>query len=287
MLTVQVLWNALIAGSLYALVTVGFALTYNIGNFFNMAHGAVFLVGAYTGYRTYRVFHLGLPFALILSALSAGVLGVILQRAVFQPLSERKAPGLVLFIASLGILSVTEGLITALCGNEIIIFWPGPSPSFDLLGGRMTILQGEILLLSAVLFVAMYVVFQRTDLGRRIRAVSDDRELAVALGISVKMILSRLFFWGSALAGVAGLLVGLEQSIRPGSGMKAILWAMVASIIGGVGSFTGPILGAFLLGVLENVAISFFPSEWKATIVFSTLIMFFFFRPMGIWGVKR
>jgi branched-chain amino acid transport system permease protein len=287
MLTSQLVWNTLITGSVYALITVGFALTYNIGGFFNMAHGAMFLVGAYTGYIIYRILGLGFPLALACSALAAGTLGLALHYWVFDLLNRRKAPGLTLFITSLGILIVVEGLVAVVFGNEVIVFSPGPSPALDLFGGRITALQLNILVLTVLTFVCSYLFFKKTNLGRRVRAVSDDRELAKAVGLPVPTVLSTVFFYGSTLAGVAGTLVGFEQSIGPGSGMKAILAAMVASIIGGTGSFTGPILGAFFLGFLENVSVAFFPSEWKNSIVFSIMILFFFTRPAGFLGVKR
>lgn len=283
----QVVANTVITGSLYALVTVGFALTYNTGGFFNMAHGAVFLVGAYVGYAALRIPVLGLPAAVILAAAAAGLGGLLLYQFVVRRLQRKRAHSLVLFIASLGVLVAAEGLAAVWFGNETLVFIPGPSPSLGLFSARITLVQAWILALAASLFLCLLLFFQRTNLGKRIRAVADDRELAESIGIPVGAVLPQVFFWGSVLAGVAGLLVGLDRTIRPGSGMVAILWAMVASIVGGVGSYTGPVVGAFLLGFLENIMVVLFPSEWKSTFVFSSLILFLFFRPAGLFGVEK
>lgn len=280
----QLLANSVVTGSLYALVTVGFALTYNTAGFYNLGHGAVFVVGAYTGYVVYRVLGLGLPATIVVTAGLAGLTGLIINGLVFRPLAHRRAPSLVLFIASLGVLVATEGLVATLFGNETIIFTSGPSPSFEWLGARLTVPQILSLAIALVALLALLVFFRQTTVGKRIRAVADDRDLAVTVGLPVHAMVSHVFLWGSMLAGLAGLLVGIERTVQPGSGMVAVLWAMVASIVGGIGSFVGPIGGAFLLGLLENVAVVVFPSEWKSTVVFSTLIVFFFVRPAGLFG---
>ncbi|MBI3372377.1 MAG: branched-chain amino acid ABC transporter permease [Betaproteobacteria bacterium] len=285
--TVQLLMNSMITGSVYALVAIGFALTYNIGGFFNMAHGAVFLLGAYGGYVALHVLQFGLPLAVLVSAAAAGLAGIVAHSAVFRRLALSEAPSTVFFISSLGILIAVEGTVATGFGYETIVFMPGPSPSSTFFGARVTDIQVYILALSFALLLALVVFFHMTNIGKQIRAVADDRELAKAVGISVNGVMFWVFVLGSMLAGVAGLFVGMEHTIRPGSGMVAVLWAMVASIMGGVGSFIGPVVGAFLLGFIENLAVTVFPSEWKATVVFSILILFFFLRPVGLFGVRR
>ena len=269
------------------LVVVGFALIYNIGKFFNLAHGASYLWGAYTGYLLYKLLNVGFFPTLIISALSAGIFGFFTERVVFRPLLKRKASSLVLLIVSLGILILVQSFIVLLFGSDVKVFFEGPVSTISILGGSITLIQIWIFFLTLGFLIFIFFFFYKINLGKRMRAVSDDPYLAKVIGISVENLIAWTMFWGSALAGLAGFLVGLERSVNPSSGMIAVLWAVVASIIGGVGNIVGAILGAYLLGAVENVAVIFFFPAWKTTAIFALLIGFLFLRPTGILGVKR
>jgi len=180
-----------------------------------------------------------------------------------------------------------ESLVAACFGNEILVFEPGLSSSLVVPGGRITLPQLMILGLALVVFVVFYWFFRYTDSGKIIRAVSDDSSLAVAIGIPVRNVVSKVFFYGSAMAGMAGVCVGLDRTIRPGSGMVSLLWAMAAAILGGVGNFSGALLGAFALAGFENIAVMVLPSAWKNSVVFTAVILFFYWKPNGLGGIWR
>jgi len=267
-------------------VTVGFALIYAVGGFFDMSFGASLLIGGYFGYVCYRLLSLNLMLALVISGLVAGGFGVFLEGFLFRPLARRNAPSLIFFIASLGILIAIQSLITLIFGSEMKVMHPGAYPTIPLFGMRITQAQAGIFLISLVILLGVFFVFHRTDFGRKVRAVADDRYLGEVIGLPVRRTLIGIFFVGAALAGIAGVLLGLELPLEPSLGLKAVLWAVVASIIGGVGNIGGAILGAYLVGAMENIAVIVFPAEWKTAILFIILVLFLLLRPRGILGVE-
>lgn len=281
----QIIVNGLISGSIYVLVTVGFALTYSVGRFFDMSYGAHVLLGAYAGFFAYQRLHLDPVLVILISALLAGLQGVLTERSIFRALKGRKAPPLVFFVTTLGMLITAQALVMLIFGSDIKVMHPGPYPSLSFCGLHFTSVQVAICLLSPTLLITAYLVIYKTDLGRRIRSISDDEQLSAVVGIPVEKILPYIFFSGAFLAGIAGVIAGFEMPLEPSLGLRAVLWAVVASIIGGIGSLPGAVLGAYALGLLESISVWLLPSEWKAVLVFAMLIIFLCFRPNGILGV--
>jgi branched-chain amino acid transport system permease protein len=128
---------------------------------------------------------------------------------------------------------------------------------------------------------------KKTKLGKAMRAVADNKDVAEVVGISAEKIYSWSFIIGSAIAGIAGILVGLEQNLEPTMGTNLMIKGFTAAIIGGIGSVPGSILGSFLLGLVENFGIWFLPSGYKEAIAFIILFIFLLFRPQGILGIKK
>ena len=150
----------------------------------------------------------------------------------------------------------------------------------------ITPIQILILFASFVIFVALWFIVGKTKIGKAIRAVADDPVGARVSGIYDEKVILYSFGIGSALAGMAGVLISLETNIEPTMGMNAILKGIIASIIGGIGSIPGALLGGFLLGIIENLGIWKIQAGWKDTIAFTVLILFLLFKPDGILGKK-
>lgn len=129
---------------------------------------------------------------------------------------------------------------------------------------------------------AIGLVFKFTLFGKAVKAVGDDEEVSKIVGINTSKIIGRVFFIGSAIAGLAGILVGYDTGIEPTMGLSLLLKGVIASIIGGIGNVYGGVLGAFLLGFIENFGIWKISGEWKDAIAFGVLIIFLLFRPQGI-----
>ena len=180
-----------------------------------------------------------------------------------------------------------QNLLQLLYGAQILVLRTGPVvEGHHVLGAVITDTQILILAVSIVLSVALWLFVQRTKLGKAMRAVADDPVAASIVGINPEKVIMAVFFIGSALAGAAGILISLETNIEPTIGFNAILKGIIASIIGGIGSIPGAVLGGYFLGLAENLGIWKIQSGWKDAIAFAILIVFLLFRPGGIMGIK-
>lgn len=283
----QLLVNGLIAGGIYALVALGFSVIYRTVKFFNFAHGVVYTAGAYVAYTL--AIQLGVNFivAFFLAALSAAVLGVLIDWTVYRPLRRKNASNLILLLASFGVFIFLQNLIQMIYGAQILSLRTGPvTEGYHVLSAVITPTQITILVVSVALMFALWVFVMKTKLGKAMRAVSDDPVAANVVGINPEKTIRLSFLIGSALAGAAGVLIALETNIEPTMGFSAILKGIVASIIGGIGSIPGAMFGGFFLGVAENLGIAWIPSGWKDAIAFVILIIFLLVRPYGIFGIK-
>lgn len=284
---IQLFFNGLIAGASYTLVALGFSLIYRTIKFFNFAHGVVYTVGAYLAYTFIIFIGLNPILSFFLASIFAGIVGVAMDRFVYFPLRRQKAPGLVFLIASFGIFIFLQNLIQIIYSAQILTLRTGPiKEGHHVLGAVITDIQILILVVSLVSLMSLWVFIQKTKLGKAMRAVSDDPMAASIVGINPERIIFASFAIGSALAGVASILISLETNIEPTMGMNAILKGIIASIIGGIGSIPGAVFGGFFLGLAENLGIWKIQSEWKDCIAFIILILFLLLRPGGIWGVK-
>jgi len=283
----QLIINIIISASLYALVAFGFTLIYSTTRFFHFAHGIVFTSAAYFVYALY--IFLKLPFALSVGLailLSAG-LGCLIDRAIYRPLRQRKSSSLVLLLASLGVYIVLQNLISLFFGDDTKSIRSGVvKEGLNVFGARITPIQITIIAVSIILLIGLVLLLKRTKLGKAIRAVSDDPELSSICGIDSERIILYVFAIGSALAGVAGILVALDVDMNPTMGIRFLMLGVVAVIIGGVGSITGTALGALLLGMAQHLGVWKISSQWQDAIAFAILLIFLLFRPEGFLGKK-
>jgi len=284
----QLILNAIIAGSIYALIALGFTIIYRTVKFFHFAHGVVYTAGAYFAYTFFILFGISPLISFFLSIALASLLGIAIDRFVYHPLRKNNAPNLVYLIASFGVFIFLQNLIQLIFGAQILTLRTGPiKEGHHFLGAVITDTQIIIIVASLVLFILTWLFIQKTKLGKAIRAVSDDPIGARVVGINSEKIILTVFAIGSALAGAAGILISLETNIEPTMGMNAILKGIIASIVGGIGSIPGALFGGLFLGLAENLGIWKIQAGWKDTIAFAILIIFLLLRPSGIMGVKR
>lgn len=287
MMLYQIVFNGIIAGSIYALISIGFNVIYRAVGFFNFAHGFVYTCGAYL-FFTASNFFMPKPLIFFLSITFSGIVGVVIDRSVYLPLRRQRASNLVLLVASFGIFILLQNLIQLIYGAQILIVDSGEiKVGNQFLGAIITDNQILILVVSLLLSLLLFLFIQNTKLGKAMRAVADDPIAASVVGINPEKIISLSFFIGSALAGAAGVLISLETNIEPTMGLNAILKGIIASIIGGIGSIPGALLGGLFLGLAENLGIYWIDAGWKDCIAFGILIIFLLFRPSGILGTKE
>ncbi len=285
-LAAQLIANGLIAGAIYALVASGFSLIYNVTKMMHFAHGAVLALGAYFLYTTASA-HLAFPLAVIATIILTCISGEIINRAVYKPLRARKASNAVLLIASLATMIFVNALILAIWGADIkTIPMAYKNPVYDIGGVLITKVQVTVIITAAILLLALWWLMKHTRLGKGMRALADNKDVAQTIGINPEKLYTITFIIGSALAAVAGILIGIEQNLSPTMGVSLIIKGFTGAVIGGMLSVPGAVLGSLILGLVENIGIWWLPSGYKDAIAFALLFIFLLFRPQGLLGKK-
>jgi len=293
----QELVNGITTGALYALVALGFSMVYGVLKLLNFAHGDLYMVGAYIGFFVIRWFggaaRVDIPVPLLLVimfVLAAGLvggLGVVIERFAYRPL--RNAPRIAPLITAIGISFFLENSALLLFGAQYRIYNTSDfiSLSSGIQIGSVTIdsVQIMVLVLGLLLMVGLRQLVNRTRLGKQMRAVAVDREAAEMLGINVNFTIAATFFIGSALAGVAGVMAGLLfNQVTSTIGFIAGLKAFTASVVGGIGSIPGAMLGGLLIGLAESFITGYVSSTYTNLLVFGLLIAVMLVRPSGLLG---
>ncbi len=284
--------NGLGLGSIYALIALGYTLAFSILRFINFAHGDIYMLGAFISYFAVKFLGLdhlygpvSLIIALVLSMGLCGFVGFLIEKIAYRPL--RQAPRLNVLITAMGVSLFLE------YGGQIV-FGVDPKVFPNLLGSFSQVTLGQvlinpiqlfILLLSFILVLALRFLVYKTKIGLAMRAVSYNSQWSALQGIPVDKIISFTFILGSALAGSAGVLVGLAYpKIDPLMGVMFGLKAFVSAVLGGIGNITGAVLGALILGVLEAWVVGYISSTYRDALAFGVLILVLLLRPNGLMG---
>lgn len=283
----QLLANGLIAGAIYALIAAGFSLVYSTNRFIHFAHGAVVTASAYFLFALVEA-GIGLLFSFIAMLAFAALIGFVMNRFFYRPLREKKSSAAVLLIASIGLMIVVENLVLAAFGPTIRSFsFITVQEGMNIAGAYITPLQVFILAAAALLLLGLHLLMQKTMLGKKMRAVADHPELSSIQGISHERIYTYTFVLGSIIGGIGGALVSFESNLFHTMGTQLMVKAFAGSVMGGISSVPGAVIGSLLLGLLENLGILFLPSAWKDAIAFSLLFIFILLRPQGLFGIDK
>lgn len=283
----QLTLNGLIAGSIYALVASGFSLIYATNRFMHFAHGSSVLLGGYLFLVFHKLLNIQFILAAILTILCTSLLGLSMYKCIYSPLQKKKASSVILLIASIGLLIFFQNGIQLLFGARVQTLTQTAQESISILGGNITPLQLTILTVAFILIFALEWLMKKTKLGVKMRATADNTELANIVGISHKRIASYSFLIGSALAGIAGILIGLEQNLFPTMGTHIMVKGFTGAVIGSIISVPGSIIGSFILGFAENYLSWYLPSSYKEAIAFVILFLFLLIRPNGLFGAHK
>lgn len=280
----QVLFQGLALGSIYALVALGFVLIVRAANVVNFAQGDFAMVGAYL-----MVASLGalMPYwlAFIIAILAMGLFGWIFNIAVYYPLRHRSF--LPVLISTLGASIFLQNLVLALVGAQ-----PRPMPkllNFDGISVAGVFLDSQylaILVVTMVCVVFQYVLFEHTLLGKKLQATSQDKDMARLLGIPVALMITLMFIYSAALGGLAGILVAPILFVSIGMGSIIALKAFAATIVGGFGDIKGAIVGGLLIGIVESFAAFHISVPYKDAYAFLMLFIILIVRPQGLFGEK-
>lgn len=287
-LFLQLTINGLIAGSIYALVASGFSLIYGTNRFMHFAHGISVVVAGYIIFSLFKLAGINFFLSVLLTLILSGFFGFLMFRMIYLPLRNRKASNVILLMASIAILILGQNVIQAIYGADVkTLGYIEVSKGLSFFGAIITPLQIVIIATSFVLMVLLYVFMKKTKLGRDMRAVADNKELASIVGINERRVSDYSFILGSVLAGIAGILISLEQNLEPAMGTTLIIKGFTGAVIGGINFVPASVLGSYILGFAENYGIWYLPSGYKDAIAFALLFLFLLFRPNGLFGLNR
>lgn len=283
----QQLLNGIVVGSVYGVFALGFTLIFGVNHIMNMAHGAVFMWGAFTGLYAVELFEAPFAVALLAGAVGGGVLSVILYLVAFMPLRKRGAPEFSFIISSIGASLVLISLAQQVTATRVMRFPFDifPIVAFNLFGVRFTLMQLAIVGLVFLMVLGLLFYLYRTDMGRQIRAVAVSEHTSKLLGINAGFVNCQLFFISGAFAGIAGVLIGiLFNSVHFMMGEPLLLRAFVVIILGGLGSIPGALVAGLLIGVIQTLTVAYVSAGMADAMVFSTLFLVLLARPTGLFG---
>lgn len=287
--------NGLSLGSIYALIALGYTMVFGILQLINFAHGDVFMLGAFMGMYAGRHFGWGqnpsagaLVATIAIAMVGCALVGYLIERFAYRPL--RKSPRINVLITAVGVSLFLQFSGQLLFGSDPK-FFPQvyqPQGSFTLGELQINPLQLLVLLISLILMGVLQFIIFKTRLGRGMRAVSFNHDLASLQGIPTNAVVSYTFMLGSALAGAAGVLVGLVYpKIEPLMGVMPGLKAFVAAVLGGVGNVAGAVVGALGLGLAESFVVAYLAPTYRDALAFALLILILLFKPTGLFGSRR
>jgi branched-subunit amino acid ABC-type transport system permease component len=281
--------NGIVAGSVYALIALGFALIFTASRVFHFAHGGVYTLSAFAGYTALVTFKLGIVAGFLAAIVIAALIGVLINTLLYEPMKAGGVSPFVAMISSFGVLIIITHVVAMVWGSNPVVLSRGGQATVYHFGPIYTTdAQMLIIGFAATLAVALYVFFRHMRLGIAIRALGNDSELAEIVGMPAKRLRNMAFVVGSALVGVSALLIGLNVGIIDfNMGSDIILMATVAMIIGGLGNVGAAAGGGFVLGMIQNIAIWKIESKWQMALSFAVLIVVLLFKPNGLFGAKQ
>ncbi len=295
----QQLENGVTLGAVYALVALGYTLVYGIIELINFAHGDVFMWSTVITLAIVQAMGINAPlggFALvgllvmliIVGMIVSAVLNVTIERFAYRPL--RKAPRLAPLIAAIGVSFILENVAELWRGAGFVSF-PSifPVGGFHVLGVQINYLDIFIVILALGLMYALNVFILNTKMGKAMRATAQDPEAAALMGVNINRTISLTFLIGGALAGAAGVIYNMYVGeVWFFTGFQLGLIAFTAAVLGGIGNIYGAVLGGFVIGLAQALAIQFFPGgngiAWSDAVVFAILVIILVFRPSGLLG---
>jgi branched-chain amino acid transport system permease protein len=273
----------LINGAFYALLSLGLAVIFGMLNIINFAHGALYMVGAFCAYFLLQLLGLNYWFALLISPLVVGALGMIIERTMLQRLAG--LDHLYGLLLTFGLALIIQGVFQNYFGSSGL---PYAIPR-ELSGGTnlgfmfLPNYRGWVIIFSLIVCLATWFMIEKTRLGAYLRAATENPALVRAFGINVPRMVTLTYGFGVALAALAGVLAAPINQVRPLMGADFIIVVFAVVVIGGMGSILGSIITGFLLGLIEGLTKVFYP-EASNTVIFVIMAIVLLVRPAGLFG---
>jgi len=280
----QIIVNGVVLAANYALIALGLTLIFGILNFLNFAHGQMYMIGGFVVYYVYGIFGMNYLVALLACALTLFFIGVAFETLFFRRvlrITTREENSMLLAV---GTALLLENLALSLFGEKQRGVPPVVTGVYQIFGAYLPASRLLVLVLSALLVIGLLLFVQYTRPGRAMRAVAQDKEVTLLMGVNVGRISALGFGIGAALAGLAGGLLITTSAINSGIGTAISIKAFIMIMIGGAGVVAGAILGGIALGFAEAIGYALIPGSMTYLLIFIGLILFLILRPQGIMG---
>jgi len=282
----QQIVNGLMLGASYSLVAIGYTLIFGVLNLLYFAHGEVFMVGAFVG--LFLVTHAGFGIfgALIGAMIACAVLGVVAVFVAIRPVAKDRP--LAPLISSIGLTIVLQNVFVYFIGGQQLSFPETISPTLYRFG-PVTVSSSQIfvLVIAISLMALLWLLIERSKLGRAIRATAENHETAALLGVDVNRVVLITFIIGSGIAGIAGVLDGIKNSsISPFMGLGAAVKGLIVMLLGGLGNVPGAMVAGLLLGMIEILSAAYIGTTERDLFSFLILILILLYKPTGLFGTR-
>ena len=283
----QQIANGVMLGSTYALVAIGYTLIFGVLRLLHLAHGEVFMVGAFAGLQIVLLWHVGPLLAVIGGLLGASIVGIIIELVAFRPIRKRGNSHLAPIVSTIGAGLVLQEVMTKIFGAEQSAF-PSELQKHVYHLGFISVTGSQLFILgtAAISMIALHQFVTRTRYGMAMRATAENIQVASILGINVDTVILVTFAVASALAGIAGVLVGVNfNAISPFMGFDMGIKGMAVMVIGGLGSIYGAMVGGLILGIAEVLSVAYLQSSLRDAFAFGLMVLILIVRPRGLFRV--
>lgn len=278
----QLCLYGIVFGSIVSLAAIGVSLTFGIMRFANFAHGDLMTFGAYVAFLCYSM--IGLPFwiAVPVSIAATIILVLMVDRVFFRPLRKRNP--VILLISSFGIALMIRSVVQVIWGPDQHVYDQGIQMATRIAGLRIKPDQITIIISAIALMVLTHLFLTRSKIGKAMRAVSDNPDLAKISGIDTERVIQWTWIAGAGLAAIAGIFLGLDTRLHPEMGWHFILTAFAAAILGGIGNPYGAVAGSFIIGIAMEVSTMGIDPSYKPAVAFAIMVLTLIVRPTGIFA---
>lgn len=276
--------NGLSLGAIYALGAVGLTLVYGILRLVNFAHGDFLTFGAYMAFLVNVTWGAPLVVAVFWAMIATALLGLLFERLLWGPMRRQHAGFLQLILMSIGLAFLLRAIVQWFWGTEIRQLDVNTTSTVELLGLRIGQTELIVVVVGIVVLIAVGLMLKLTLLGKQMRALSDDLELAETAGIDTRRVILFTWIFAGGLAGLAGVLAGSITNLRPELGFELLLPIFAAVILGGIGDAFGALAAGMVIGVMTEWSTLVIDARWKVAVGFLVLVIVLVVRPQGIFG---
>ncbi|MBW4553753.1 MAG: branched-chain amino acid ABC transporter permease [Aphanocapsa sp. GSE-SYN-MK-11-07L] len=278
----QLTVNGIAVGCIIALAAVGLTLTFGILRLPNFAHGDLMTTGAYLALLANGM-GLNVWLAILLGAVGTAIATLIFEKLIWAQMRDRRANSTTLIIISIGLALFIRNAIILIWGSENQSYDLPVAPAVSILGLKIAYYDGLVVALAAIAIVGIHLLLQKTKIGKAMRAVADDIDLARVSGIDVERVVLSTWLLAGSLAAVGGGMYGLITAVRPNMGWFLILPMFASVILGGIGNPYGAIAGALIIGIAQEVSTYWLPTEYKLAVALLMMVLVLLIRPQGLF----